>query len=162
MNEPTEGISPSPPPAICSDRVLRYARLDDSVGYNVGHGLMFVDGKELGKVLRLAICQPRNTSGVMLHYCDWDWTPIGAASFESVAAAERRAERMYPGSSARWSDSTFSESDVTEYLDEIWRDSRCGFCGKTPDETGAATFTKGQAVICAKCVAEFHAAHDDT
>jgi len=40
----------SPPLTITlNDAVLLcYAVLDDSVGYIVGHGLFFVDGKEIG------------------------------------------------------------------------------------------------------------------
>ena len=69
--------------------------------------------------------------------------PIGCSGFDSVAGAERQAERIYPGSTTSWSDSHFSEAEVTEYLDELWKDSQCSFCGKTPDETGAAIFHEG-------------------
>ena len=43
----------TPPPIICvNDRVLlHYAVLNDTVGYNAGHGLMFVGEKEIGKVV---------------------------------------------------------------------------------------------------------------
>ena len=50
--------------------------------------------------------------------------PIGCSGFDSVAGAERQAERIYPGSTTSWSDSHFSEAEVTEYLDELWKDSQ--------------------------------------
>jgi hypothetical protein len=51
----------TPPPKITLNggALLSYAVLDESVGYTVGHGLFFVDGKEIGKVPRLAICSDR-------------------------------------------------------------------------------------------------------
>src|SRR5260370_6131018 len=91
---------PSPPPPIImvNDRVLlHYAFLSDSVGFNSGHRLMFVDVKEIGRVPRLAICQDRDSPQFMLYYCDSDWRPIGIASYDSVDAAMGRAERIYPG-----------------------------------------------------------------
>jgi hypothetical protein len=39
--------------------LLCYAPLDESVGYTVGHGLFFVDGKEIGKVPRPREALPR-------------------------------------------------------------------------------------------------------
>jgi len=83
----------TPPPIICvNDRVLlHYAILTDSVGYNSGHGLMFVGEKEIGKVPCLAICQDRGSPQLMLYYCGSDWSPIGIASYDTAAAAKRRA-----------------------------------------------------------------------
>jgi hypothetical protein len=118
---------------------------------------MFVDGKELGKVPRLAICEEKKTSKFSIYYCDGDWGPIGASGHDSVAAAKRRAELIYPGSSAKWVEAHFTEEDVTRYLDEIWADSRCSFCGKRPDE-GIESIVEakdGNARICDKCVVEF-------
>jgi hypothetical protein len=92
-----------PPRRICqNDLLLQYAILDDSVGLRAGHGLMFVDGKEIGKVPCLAICQVKNSESFMLYYCNSDWSPFGIAVHKSVLDAERRAERIYPGSMARW------------------------------------------------------------
>src|SRR5713101_8034109 len=44
-----EHFAPGPPPVVCSERVLHYAVLDDTVRYNSGHRLFFVGGKELGR-----------------------------------------------------------------------------------------------------------------
>jgi hypothetical protein len=116
-----EDSSNIPPPIICvNDRVfLHYAVLDESVGFKAGHGLFFVGGKEIGPVPCLAICQDKDSPRFTLYYCDSDWGLVGvAADYESVDAAKRRAERIYPGSSARWVEAHFTEQDVTRYLDE--------------------------------------------
>ena len=61
MADGTEPLSTAPPPALCSARVLHYAVLGQefSVGFNSGHRLVFIDGKELGKVPCLAICHEK-------------------------------------------------------------------------------------------------------
>jgi hypothetical protein len=109
---------------ICvNDRVLLYAVLTDSaVGYSSGHGLMFVDGREIGKVPCLAICKDKDYPQFMLYYCDSNWSPIGIASYETVAAAKLRAERIYPGSSRCWVEAQFTEEDAKRYLDENFPD----------------------------------------
>jgi ClpX C4-type zinc finger protein len=152
-----DDTEPFPPPAICSERVLHYAVLDETVGFNSGHRLVFIDGKELGKVPCLAICHETKTSKFLIYYCDSDWDPVGASEYDTVEAAKRRAERIYPGSSAKWVETHFTEEDITRYLDEIWADSRCSFCGKRPDR-GIESIIQApgnNARICDKCVAEF-------
>jgi hypothetical protein len=149
----------APPPIICvNDRVLlQYAVLNGSVGFNAGHGLMFVGGKEIGRVPCLAICQDKGSMQFMLYHCDSDWSPIGIASYDTIAAAKRRAERIYPGSSACWTEAQFTEDDAKHYLDEMFSGLRCSFCGKRPDETLSATFEgDGNARICGDCIRKFH------
>jgi hypothetical protein len=148
-----------PPPIICvNDRVLlHYAVLNDTVGYNAGHGLMFVGEKEIGKVPCLAICHDKKSPQFTLYYCDSDWSYIGSGSYDTVAAAKRRAERIYPGSAGCWREAQFTEEDANRYLEERFSDSRCSFCGKRSDETLSATFEgNGNARICGDCVREFH------
>ena len=110
-----------PPPIIgLNDRLLlQYAVLDESVGYTVGHKLFFVDGKQIGRVPCMAICQDKETSLFTLYYCDEEWSFLGVATnYESVDAAKRQAERIFPGLSARWVKANFTEQDATNYLDE--------------------------------------------
>jgi ClpX C4-type zinc finger protein len=154
-----EQPSSMPPPIITvNDRVLlHYAILNDSVGYNSGHGLMFVDGKEIGRVPCLAICQDKNSPQFMLYYCDSDWSLIGIASYDTVAAAKRRAERIYPGSFACWIEAKFTDDDAKRYLDEQFSDLQCSFCGKRPNETDSPFFEgNGNARICADCIRRFN------
>jgi hypothetical protein len=120
-----EHPSSTPPPIICvNDRILlHYAVLDDSVGFNSGHGLMFVGYKEIGKVPCLAISEDKDSPQFTLYYCDSDWSPIGIAGYDTVAAAKRRAERIYPGSSACWVEANFTEEEAIRHLNEILGDS---------------------------------------
>ena len=149
-------FSAKPPPAIASERVLHYAFLDDSVGFNAGHKLIFIDGKELGKVPRLAICQAKKSSEVSLFYCDDDWDFVGVSVHDSVAAAKNRAERLYPGS-VKWVEANFTQEEVGLYLDQVWASFRCSFCGKTPDQELNAIFEgDGNARICDRCVVELY------
>ncbi len=149
----------TPPPIICvNDRVLlHYAILNDTVGYNRGHGLMFVGDKEIGKVPCLAICQDKKSPQFTLYYCDSDWGYIGSGSYDTVPAAKRRAEIIYPGSSVCWIEAQFTEEDANRYLEARFSDSRCSFCGRRSDETLSATFEgDGKARICGDCVREFY------
>jgi len=101
MEEP----STTPPQKITrNDRALLcYAVLNESVGYTAGHGLFFVDGKEIGRVPCLAICQDKDSRLFTLYYCDSYWNLLGVATnYQSIDAAKHRAERIYPGSSERW------------------------------------------------------------
>jgi ClpX C4-type zinc finger len=146
-----------PPPAIASERVLHYAFLDNSVGFNAGHGLMFIDGKELGKVPRLAISESKKSSKASLFYCDDDWHFVGVSVHDSVPSAKKRAERIYPSSSGKWIEANFTQDEVDLYLDQVWASSRCSFCGKTPDEDLNAIFEgDANARICDNCVVELY------
>ena len=145
-----------PPPAICSERVLYYARLDESIEYRAGHVLMFIGGREVEKVPCLAICQltqNTNTESVLLCYCDSDWSPIGVGGHESVAAAQRRAERIYPGVSSCWIEAQVTVEEVERYLDEQWGDERCHVCNKRGDKVDAL-IEQSVGWICDRCFAE--------
>jgi hypothetical protein len=87
-----------------------HAVLDESVGFSPGHGLFFIDGKEIGKVPCLAICKDKDSGLFTLYYCDRHWNMLGVATdYRSVDAAKHRAERIYPGSSNRWVGTSSSE-----------------------------------------------------
>ena len=156
-------FSPGPPPALMQERVLQYAILDESVGYNAGHGLFFADGKELGKVPRLAISQKvranRNRIEFTICHCDCDWEPLGAASgHASIDAAKKWAERIYPGSRDKWLETHFSDEEFNGYLDEVWAELRCSFCNRRPDQGIEMLFEGiGKAQICNQCVEKMHA-----
>ena len=157
MTDDTEPPTAVPPPAVCSERVLHYAVLDETVGFNSDHRSIFVNGKQLGKVPYLAICQGKVPPKFNTYYCNGDWQPDGHSAHDSIADAKQRAEYIYPGSSAKWVEAHFTKEDVTRYLDEIWADLRCSFCGKRPEQ-GIESIIQakdGNARICDKCVAEF-------
>jgi hypothetical protein len=142
---------------MVNDRLLlHYTILNDSVGFNAGHRLMFKDDVEIGRVPCLAICQDKDSPQFMLYYCDSDWKPLGIASYDSVDAAKQRAERIYPGSIACWMQARFTEVDAERFFEEQFSAMRCSFCGKGPDQSMAATFEgEGDARICGDCVQEF-------
>ena len=58
---------------------------------------------KIGRVPRLAICKDKDSGLFTLYYCDDDWNLLGVATdYQTVDAAKRRAERIYPGSFTRW------------------------------------------------------------
>jgi ClpX C4-type zinc finger len=149
---------PPPPVIAVNDRVLlEYVLLDDSVGFLAGHKLLYVGGREIGKVPCLALCEDKETASVTLYFCDGKWEPLAVTGHDSVQSAKSKAERIYPGSSSRWVKAHFPDEEVARYRAEVWSNHRCSFCGKTPDETLASTFAgDGQARICSDCVRCFH------
>ena len=93
----------SPPPVLDSARVLNYVIIGEEIKFS-GRSLLFVDGKELGPVPCLAICEERETGGVLLFHCKSDWTVLGCSAHASISEAQKRAEHVYRGSSTRWVD----------------------------------------------------------
>lgn len=158
MAEDAERVRPLPPPAICSERVFHYAILDESVGNTSGHRLKTFDGEEFEGIPRLAICRREDTAAFTIYCCTADWEALAVlTASDTVEAAKRQAEHRYPGSSVKWVEVHFTEEDVSRYLDEIWGDLRCSFCGKRPDQDieSIVEAKDGSARICDKCIAEF-------
>jgi hypothetical protein len=148
--------SQEPPPVLASARVLEYAVLRDPVRYS-GHSSLFVEGKELGPVPRLAICQPFGEATFMLFHCDNEWEVLGCAGYHSVAEAKRRADRIYPGVSACWIDRHVSEAEARDYLEREFGDERCGFCGRLPFDVQQIVVHERGGRICNFCIEELHA-----
>lgn len=157
-----------PPAILFGGRVLEYAVLDQRAAYS-GHSYLFVDGKELGPVPRLAICQSAQGE-VLLAHCDGDWVGLGVAGgYGSVAQAKKRAERIYPGVSACWVAAQTTEAEAEKYLEELWAGQKCSFCGKRPDQVdqmieGGKTQAVGTVRICDSCITEYYEIldHDST
>lgn len=149
-----------PPPIIClNDRVLvEYAVLDRSVGFKSGHRLHFVGDQELGRVPCLAICRDIDSNEFSLYFCNTDWSYVASATCDTIAAARRRAEIIFPGSSKRWVKSDFTEEDREHFLEKRNSWTRCSFCDKRDDERlFSETFEgNGKARICGNCVREFY------
>lgn len=140
-----------PPPALDQCRVLQYAILDASAAYS-GHSNLFSDGKEVGPVPRLAICQEKTgRPEVLLLHCDGDWESLGATAYATVSEARERAEKIYPGVNKLWIDSDFSEQDAAKYLDDLWSSHRCSFCGRDPRQFEKVV-EKNNVRICEFCV----------
>jgi len=158
MTEPRN----EPPPVLALARVLHYAVLTSAVKYS-GHSSLFVGGVELGPVPRLAICQPLDETTFMLLHCDDDWNVLGSSDHPSIAAAKARAERVYSGVSTCWIDSHVTEADAAEYVEQVFGDERCRFCGRLPVDVDRLVVHERGGPICNNCIEELHAViHDDS
>lgn len=144
-----------PPPVLASARVLEYAVLTSSVRYS-GHTSLFVGGKELGPVPRLAICQSLGETTFMLFHCDDDWNMLGISGHASIAKAKARAERIYAGVSACWIDRQVTEADAAAYIEQECGHERCRFCGRLPVDVERLVVHERGGPICGACIEELH------
>jgi hypothetical protein len=145
---------PNPPPVLANARVLEYAVLGKNVSYS-GHSSLFVDGKELGPVPCLVICQSFDRAEALLLHCDRDWNVLGLAGYTSLAEAKQHAERIYPGVSAHWTKANVTEAKAPKDVKEDTGDLRCSFCGRGPEEVNQL-IEKGGVGICDSCILELH------
>jgi hypothetical protein len=144
-----------PPPVLDSARVLAYALVDESAIYSE-QGALFVDGKSLGPVPRLAICQYLEESRIFVFHCDNEWKVLGVSgAHSSVQDAKTAAECSYRGLSDKWVDASATEDQAREFLKLEFSGEECSFCGRWPFEVGQM-IAKGNLRICAKWVGEFH------
>lgn len=144
----------SPPPVLDCARVLAFAILNDTIKHS-GRTSLYVGGKELGPVPRLAICESASSTGVLLFHCDADWNVLGNTGCESVADAKDDAEITYPGVSAYWVDVQVTAEEAARYLDETFAGECCSFCGRRPDQLDQM-ISKNSARICNHCIKDFH------
>ena len=149
---------PSTPVIDCS-RLLGYAIVDNTVQFS-GRTLLFVDGKELGRVPCLAICENKKLSEVLLFHCDSEWNTLACSAHPSVAEAKAIAERIYAGISARWVEAGVSEQTAEAYMNKKFGNERCSFGGKRPDEVDPMILKEDQQKqevrICDRCINEFY------
>jgi len=81
-----------PPPVIGSARLLEYAMIDSSIVFT-GRSVIYVDGKLLGPVPRLAVCQVITGSEIILYHCDEEWDILAATSDKTVIEAMAQESR---------------------------------------------------------------------
>lgn len=147
----------SPPPVLSMARVLAYAVVDRSVNFS-GHQRLYVDGKLLGKVPRLALCRPlgaKLADTILILYCDIRWDVLGIANADSLEAAKSEAERCYPGISQKWIEKQVTESEAKEWLKVHCHEAICSFCGRFPFEMETYV-SHGPVVICNVCIDGFY------
>jgi hypothetical protein len=142
-----------PPHALANAAVIEYVTLPDFV-HHVSTAGLYVNGKELGSVPCLAICQNVGKDEFLLLYCDGEWNVLAVVACASVREARARAERQYPGVSICWTQAQISRQEASGYLDSLPGELRCAFCGRRPEEV-KTLFEKGGARICDSCVKEF-------
>jgi len=143
-----------PAPVIDCARLLHYAFVEKSIVYS-GRTLLFVDGKEVGRVPCLAICEYEGSKEVLLFHCKRDWRVIGCSAHQSVFAAKKRVEGVYPGLSSHWREAQVTKRRAERFLNEHFGNVRCIGCEKRPDQI-EQLFTKGRALVCDSCVQELH------
>lgn len=135
-------------------RVLAYAIVDASVTYKE-LDIFFVDGKLLGAVPRLAICQNIDEKEIMVFHCDNEWNVLGAAGGNnSVKEAKRWIERSYKGIMSKWVDTTATKDEAIAYLDKEFSYKKCSFCGKWPIDV--ELMIGKDICICNYCIDEFY------
>ena len=139
----------APPPALGCRRVLAYAVVDGSVEFS-GRTLLFVDGKELGPVERLAICKSQDDPDYLLVHCNKRWDAKGVSAYASMEEAKSKAESIYRGLSSHWIDPQVSEEAAEAYLDELFGDQRCAACGKRADKVDKL-FRTESGYVCPSC-----------
>lgn len=150
-----------PPPALQSGtRVTHYALLDRSVGFN-GRARIFIGGKLLGRVPRLAICLDEDGAWVLAH-CGRTWNVRTAFAYASLADAQAAAETRYPGSASRWKPTRYGKAKAEAYLDRAWKGETCSFCGRRPDQIDQMFIGRRRPIarICDVCVGRLTPAAD--
>jgi len=98
---PPTVLNPLPPPPVLDGAKVRAWQIQGCHTYT-GRRIIILDGKVLGPVPCLAICQNDDEEAVLLFHCDDSWHVLGAACYRDVAAAIESAEAAYVGSSAGW------------------------------------------------------------
>ncbi|MDH5181910.1 MAG: ClpX C4-type zinc finger protein [Gammaproteobacteria bacterium] len=139
----------NPPAIFANARLLVHAIIDDSVTYT-GCSTLYVDGKLLGAVPRLAICQDLYNENILLFFCNDQWESLGVTNHSSLRDAQERAEREYKGVTGKWIEANISDEEIEKYFAHHTA-MRCSFCGKRPEEI-EQMFQSYNACICNECV----------
>ena len=148
----------APPPVLCFARVLAYAIVDESVVFT-GKQQVYVDGKLLGRVPCLALCQnvAPDEDEIMLFHCDEQWNAVGVSGGETdLPAAKANAEITYRGIAAKWVDVSVSSEEARCWLEQQYPEDLCSFCGRLPSEFETA-FGGHKSRICGDCVRKYFA-----
>jgi hypothetical protein len=145
-----------PPPTIGTDRVLEYAIISSDTSFT-GNSPIYVDGKPLGSVPRLAICEEFGRSSVLLYYCDRDWSPLGVSAANSVDEARRRAESAYSGLAGNWLSPPHTEKGANEFRDRKFENNECTFCKRVMSDVNLMISNENDtAFICNICIDAFY------
>jgi hypothetical protein len=144
-------MSHIPPPSLASTRVLAYAMLDRDVVYT-GVDPVFVAGREIGQVPRLAIGRALGGPDILLLRCAADWDVLAVSTHASIDDAKAAAERAYSGVSGRWQPASFTDAELEAFLDEEDRGHVCSFCGRHPHEVDRIITGHRGAAICEICI----------
>jgi hypothetical protein len=134
--------------------VVAYALVEEGVEYT-GRLDLVVDGKHLGPVPRLAICQAILEDELFLCHCDDSWKVLGVTGgLPSLEEAIRTAERGYRGSANRWVLTGLTRLSASDLATESTRHLVCSFCGRGPKELDALIEARG-ARLCNHCLRDY-------
>jgi hypothetical protein len=138
---------PDPPPPVLGHCVVtRYASTS---------ALPFA-GEEVTSAPNLAIGRQLQAPEILLLHCDDDWDIVATTTHATIAEAETRASRLYPGIEDRWIDRPVTDEEAVQYLQILWAGETCSFCGRRPDEV-MKMVAGGDTRICDLCIRDFHA-----
>jgi hypothetical protein len=144
-----------PPPVIGSARVMSYAFVED-IPYR-RYGSLYVDGKLLEHVPRLAICLNLGKDiGPLLLHCDEEWETLGVTGAPTIEGVKQLAERNYAGVAERWVDVNTSAEQGLEFYDRESGGMKCSFCRKRPFEFKGGWVEGDEAVICHECIEKLY------
>ena len=141
-----------PPPMLDSAKVLKYALVASSVQFT-GRLCLYVNGKLLGKVPNLAICQNYKAKDYLLFFCNAKWKVLGVAGYKTIKETKEKAERAYKGITKKW---------ITIARPNVFKDwpgdlgPVCSFCGKTIFEGLQQIYGRDNAFICNECIKRYH------
>jgi hypothetical protein len=145
-----------PPPLIGSDRVLAYAIISPSMIFT-GRTIIYVDGKLLGPVPRLALCQDGDGPGVVLYHCDEIWEVFAVSGGGSPHEIKERAERAYVGLAGEWCASPYTPQDVAQFSERQEPVPVCSSCQKAASEVERIIVKEdGGPAICNVCIDLLH------
>ena len=122
-----------PPLAIACTRPISWARTELPVKFT-GRQCLIVDGERLGQVPLLVIAQADDDGDILLLHCDEEWRVLGIGGFASIELAKQKAELYYEGISSYWRETGYTKEQTAAYLDEVFVDHACTFCGTRPDQ----------------------------
>jgi ClpX C4-type zinc finger protein len=150
--------SVAPPPVLDMARVIAYAIVDASVQWT-GRQTLFISGKELGPVPRLALCQ--NVSGnlkdILVFHCSDEWDVLGCSGGDTLEAAKASAERAYRGITDRWIFTNVTEEQAVAWMKEHHKDMSCSFCNRAPGDFDRLIESKSGTVrVCNYCIDEHY------
>ena len=150
-------ISNSSPPFLDMSRVIAYAVLDSTVQCS-GKQTIFVDGKLLGPVPKLALCE--NLGGdlkdILVFHCNDDWTVLGVSGAKPIEDAKASAERAYRGITPKWVATNVTEEEARTWIKENCDLMVCSFCDRLPGDYEQLIESKSGARVCNHCIDEHY------
>jgi len=131
-----------PPEYIGSAKVIHYAFNHENIEF-VNAIKLIVNGRRLGEVPALAICQSNDK--YVLIFCNAHWLNVGIIEVSSIDEAKQIAETSYKGLS--W----VVCKSKTELNPSSWPKHVCAFCGKSSGEV-FRVYSSDNSAICNECI----------